>query len=139
MVVRLAGSTTHFSFWAATNAPQRSVVTPSGIVMLSAAQQIYLYGLLGYEAPRFAHVPLLCAPDGRRLSKRDASLGMESMRRTHSPEEIIGILAQLAGLREDAAPCTAASLLDSFDLTRIVRREKIILTGLELLLSGKAK
>ncbi|MBP3638727.1 MAG: tRNA glutamyl-Q(34) synthetase GluQRS [Muribaculaceae bacterium] len=100
-------------------------------LMLSAAQQIYLYGLLGYEAPRFAHVPLLCAPDGRRLSKRDASLGMESMRRTHSPEEIIGLLAQLAGLREDAAPCTAASLLDSFDIARVVRREKIILTGLE--------
>lgn len=100
-------------------------------LMLSAAQQIYLYGLLGYEAPRFAHVPLLCAADGRRLSKRDASLGMESMRRTHSPEEIIGLLAQLAGLREDAAPCTAASLLDSFDIARVVRREKIILTGLE--------
>lgn len=100
-------------------------------LILSAAQQIYLYGLLGYKPPRFAHVPLLCAPDGRRLSKRDASLGMESMRRTHSPEQIIGLLAQLAGLREDAAPCTAASLLDGFDLTRIVRQEKIILAGMK--------
>jgi glutamyl-tRNA synthetase len=43
-------------------------------LLLSSAQQIYLYRLLGYPIPEFAHVPLLCNSDGQRLSKRDASM-----------------------------------------------------------------
>ena len=38
----------------------------------SSARQTYLARLLGYEPPTFGHVPLLVAPDGRRLSKRRA-------------------------------------------------------------------
>ncbi len=96
-------------------------------LMLSAAQQIYLFGLLGYEPPRYAHVPLLCAADGRRLSKRDASLGMDELRRSLTPEALIGRLAFLAGLRPDASPCTAASLAAGFDISRLPTVEKIML------------
>lgn len=37
----------------------------------SAHLQIFLYKKLGYNVPAFRHLPLLTAPDGRRLSKRD--------------------------------------------------------------------
>lgn len=94
-------------------------------LMLSAAQQIYLFGLLGHEPPRYAHVPLLCAPDGRRLSKRDASLGMDELRRSFSPQQIVGRLAHLAGLRPDASPCAPRDLLDGFDFALLPRTESI--------------
>ncbi len=88
-------------------------------LLLSAAQQIYLYRLLGYDAPRFGHLPLLNAPSGRRLSKRDASLDMANLRQTHTPEEIIGLIAALAGLRPDSTPVSARDLLPGFDFTRL--------------------
>lgn len=83
-------------------------------LLLSAAQQNYLYGLLGFTAPEYAHVPLLCNAEGRRLSKRDRALSMEELRRRHTPAEIIGMVAHAAGLRPDAAPVDAASLVSEF-------------------------
>ena len=88
-------------------------------LLLSSAQQIYLYRLLGEAPPRFAHVPLLCNEHGRRLSKRDGSLGMEEMRERYSAGEIIGKLACLAGITPDAAPCRPDELVALFDTARI--------------------
>lgn len=95
-------------------------------LLLSGAQQLYLYSLLGFEPPRYAHVPLLCAPDGRRLSKRDASLSMEALRREFSPEQIIGRLAHIASLQPDASPRSAASLVENFDIRKLPASESII-------------
>ena len=73
-------------------------------LLLSAAQQIYLYELLGFAPPRFAHVPLVRNEEGRRLSKRDASLSMAFLREHYSPEEVIGMAAFRAGLIPEEAP-----------------------------------
>ncbi|MBQ9968501.1 MAG: tRNA glutamyl-Q(34) synthetase GluQRS, partial [Oscillospiraceae bacterium] len=43
-------------------------------LLSSTPRQIYLYELLGKTPPSFCHVPLLVAPDGRRLSKREKDL-----------------------------------------------------------------
>lgn len=83
-------------------------------LLLSAAQQIYLYGLLGFEAPEFAHVPLVCNEEGRRLSKRDRSLSMEYLRACHSPEEILGMAASSAGLIPSPRPVSLQELLQSY-------------------------
>ncbi|MBP3299610.1 MAG: tRNA glutamyl-Q(34) synthetase GluQRS [Muribaculaceae bacterium] len=91
----------------------------------SSARQIYLYGLLGLEAPEFAHVPLLCDSEGRRLSKRDRSLAMDELRARHTPEEITGRLAALAGLRKTAAPVSAAELVADFDWKLIPAAETL--------------
>ncbi len=80
-------------------------------LLLSTAQQLYLYDLLGYRAPRFAHVPLVRNEQGIRLSKRDSSASMEYLRAHHTPEEIIGRLAQMAGFRPDPSPVNAKSLI----------------------------
>lgn len=80
-------------------------------LLLSAAQQIYLYRLLGYTPPEFAHIPLLCNEAGQRLSKRDFSLSMESLRRGHTPEEVIGHVAYLAGLTKEEKKCRPKDLL----------------------------
>lgn len=74
-------------------------------LLLSAAQQIYLYRLLGYEPPEWAHLPLITNEEGQRLSKRDASLSMEAIRASGAtPEDVIGRLAALAGLIPQAVP-----------------------------------
>ena len=80
-------------------------------LLLSAAQQIYLYELLGYPVPEFAHLPLVCNDQGVRLSKRDSSLGMEALRATHTPAELLGRVAALAGLIPAPAPVTHRELL----------------------------
>ncbi len=46
----------------------------------SSARQMYLQDLLGYPHPSYAHVPLLVAPDGRRLSKRDRDCDMHELK-----------------------------------------------------------
>ncbi len=80
-------------------------------LLLSAAQQIYLYRLLGYNPPEFAHVPLICNEAGIRLSKRDKSLSMEYLRAYHTPEEILGMIAHRAGLLNASAPISLQELL----------------------------
>ena len=39
-----------------------------------------LQALLGWPAPAYAHHPLLCSPDGRRLAKRDGAASLSSLR-----------------------------------------------------------
>ncbi|MCM1483641.1 MAG: tRNA glutamyl-Q(34) synthetase GluQRS [Muribaculaceae bacterium] len=85
----------------------------------STAQQLYLYSLLGYAAPDFAHVPLVCNSAGVRLSKRDKSLDMESLRSRYSQRDIIGILAYIAGLTSAVVPCTPAELINVFSWDKI--------------------
>lgn len=83
-------------------------------LLLSSAQQIYLYRLLGHIPPVFAHLPLVCDSEGRRLSKRDSSQSMEYLRARHTPEEILGRVAQTAGLQSDTAPINLHDLLILF-------------------------
>ena len=96
-------------------------------LLLSTAQQLYLYRLLGLEPPHYVHLPLLCNSAGQRLSKRDSSLSMEELRRLHAPEEIIGRIAWLAGLTPTERPCSPAELLSSFSWVALPRSRQIII------------
>ena len=66
-------------------------------LLSSTPRQLYLYQLLDLTPPEFFHFPLLLAPDGRRLSKRDADAGLDSLRGRVTAEALLGRLAQLAG------------------------------------------
>ena len=80
-------------------------------LLLSAAQQIYLYRLLGYTPPQFAHVPLVCNEAGVRLSKRDKSLSMEYLRANHTQEEVLGMAAYRARLIPTYRPISLIELV----------------------------
>lgn len=80
-------------------------------LLTSAAQQIYLYELLGYRPPEFAHIPLMLNEQGIRLSKRDTSLSMEALRASHTPQSLLGLLAHRAGLIPSPTPITLDNLL----------------------------
>jgi len=89
----------------------------------STPRQLYLYDLLGLRAPEFYHFPLLLAPDGRRLSKRDADAGLDVLRGRVSAEEVLGKLAYLAGFNPSAEPRTAVQLLSDFNWNRVPRED----------------
>ena len=80
-------------------------------LLLSAAQQIYLFRLLGYQAPVYAHLPLICNEAGVRLSKRDKSQSMEYLRSRFSPDEIIGKIAFQAEITPTDDPISLQDLL----------------------------
>ncbi|MBQ0034461.1 MAG: glutamyl-Q tRNA(Asp) synthetase [Bacteroidales bacterium] len=88
-------------------------------LLLSSAQQIYLYELLGFPVPRFCHLPLLVNEAGQRLSKRDKSLDMGCLRERFSPEELIGILAHAAGQISRPEPISLGELLPLFSWDKV--------------------
>lgn len=83
-------------------------------LLLSSPQQIYLAELLGWPAPQFIHLPLLCNEAGQRLSKRDKSLDLAVLRQHYSAPALIGLLAYYARLQPQPAPGTPSDLLSAF-------------------------
>ena len=94
----------------------------------STPRQLYLYELLGLKAPEFYHVPLLAAPDGRRLSKREKDLDLGALRKTHTPEQLLGKLAHLAGVLDRPEPASAKEIAAVFDW-KVVKTKPIIMEG----------
>ena len=95
-------------------------VTRGSDLLTSTPRQIYLQQLLCFDTPDYCHVPLLCAPDGRRLSKRESDLTLQSLReRGVRPEEIVGRLACAAGLIDRPEPISAQELVPVFDVHKL--------------------
>ena len=92
-------------------------------LLSSTPRQLYLYDLLGLKAPEFIHFPLLLAPDGRRLSKRDADAGLDDLRFKLTAEEILGRLAYLGGFNPTAQPKTAEELLKDFHWEKVPKED----------------
>ena len=95
-------------------------------LLLSSPQQIYLARQLGFQPSRFTHLPLLCNEAGQRLSKRDRSLDLGTLRQRYAPEEVIGILAHAAGLQPTADPIAPAALIPQFSWDKISREDVVI-------------
>lgn len=92
-------------------------------LLTSTPRQIWLHRSLGFAPPRYAHTPLLLAPDGRRLSKRERDMDMGALRERFTPEEIIGRLAVLAGLRREPEPVRARELIGEFDWGKVSKED----------------
>jgi len=95
-------------------------------LLSSAPRQMYLQELFGFDHPQYAHIPMLMAPEGRRLSKRDMDLDMGALRQRLKPEQLIGVLAHAAGLTEDASPISARELATIFDWSKISGKEIVV-------------
>ncbi len=99
----------------------------------SAARQIWLANELGRKAPEFGHVPLLIAPDGRRLSKRERDLDMGALReRFGRPEPLLGMLASAVGFAEVGEPISAVNLVSRFswETLRAHRDDVVVADGM---------
>ena len=88
-------------------------------LLSSGPRQMYLQELLGFSHPEYGHVPMLLAPDGRRLSKRDKDLDLGELRKHLAPEALIGNLAAAAGLIDRYEKISARELATVFDWNKL--------------------
>ncbi|MGN6368022.1 MAG: tRNA glutamyl-Q(34) synthetase GluQRS [Phycisphaerae bacterium] len=93
----------------------------------STPRQILLYRALGWEPPRFAHVPLVIGEDGKRLAKRHGESRIAQFRERGVPaEKVVGWAAWRSGQVDSLREMSAGEVLRGFDLGRLPR-ERIIL------------
>ena len=100
-------------------------------LLSSAPRQMYLQELFGFSHPEYGHVPMLLAPDGRRLSKRDRDLDLGQLRQKIAAEALIGTLAYSSGLIDQNVPVSARELAQEFAWEKL-RREDISLDAQQL-------
>ena len=100
-------------------------------LLSSAPRQMYLQDLFGFPHPEYGHVPMLLAPDGRRLSKRDKDLDLGELRRRVTPEQLIGTLAYAGGLMDRKCAISARELAGEFSWEKL-KGDSIYLDGAQL-------
>ena len=100
--------------------------------------QLALYAALGLAPPRFIHVPLVVAEDGRRLAKRHGDTRISSLRAAGcGPRKILGLLAWWSGWAEFGEELSLGEILRRYDLSSL-RKEPAVLAPavLEMLARG---
>ena len=97
-------------------------------LLSSTPRQLYLQDVLGLSHPTYAHLPLLVAPDGRRLSKRNHDLDLGVLRsQGKTPEEILGFLAYCVGLTKENEPLSAVQIANRFSWETLrAHRENVV-------------
>ena len=87
----------------------------------STPKHIMLYNMLGWDAPVFAHLPLLLNPDKTKLSKRQGDVAVEDyLKRGYLPETLINFVALLGfNPKGDQELYTVDELIALFDLTKV--------------------
>ena len=88
--------------------------------LTNAFRQYQLYKAFGWEAPRFAHIPLIHGPDGAKLSKRHGALGVEAYREMgYLPEALRNYLLRLGWGHGDDEVISTAQAIAWFDLDAV--------------------
>lgn len=91
-------------------------------LLSSTPRQIALFEALGFEVPRFWHVPLMRDESGKRMSKRDGSESLQALRECGTcPEAVVGRLAASVGLAAAAEVVSAKDLLRRLSLAEFKR------------------
>ena len=85
----------------------------------SAPRQMYLQDLFGFQNPTYGHVPMLMAPDGRRLSKRERDLDLGELQKHCTAEAVLGTLAFSAGIIDQNVSVSARELAGEFRWERL--------------------
>jgi len=84
--------------------------------VVNTPPQILLYQALGYPVPDLAHMPLILAPNGEKLSKRHAAVSVLEYRELgYLPDGVLNYLARLGWSHGDQEIFTRAELIEKFD------------------------
>ncbi len=79
-------------------------------------KQIVVYQALGFDIPKFYHVPMILNPQGKKLSKRDgATDAMEYKTLGYFPEALLNFLVRLGWSYGDQEVFSMDELLELFD------------------------
>ena len=92
-------------------------------LLSSTPRQLWLQEELGLPHPEYGHIPLLLAPDGRRLAKRDRDQELGQLQSRFTAPELVGRLACLAGLIPQPQPVTPRQLLPLFSWDKLPRED----------------
>ena len=91
--------------------------------MLSSLERPSMQELFGFPHPEYAHVPMLMAEDGRRLSKRDRDLDLGELQKRMTAEQLIGHLAYASGLIDRAEAVSARELSKEFSWNKLRKQD----------------
>ncbi len=84
--------------------------------MINTTPQILLYEALGAAVPEFAHVPMVLAPNGQKLSKRHAAVAVLEYRDMgYLPDAVLNYLVRLGWSHGDQEIFTREELVEKFD------------------------
>ncbi len=90
-------------------------------------KQVLVLRALGVEPPRYAHLPLLHGPDGKKLSKRHGAASVQELRaKGFLPAAVRNYMALLGwGSDDDTTIMDTPELIRRFDLARVGRAAAI--------------
>jgi glutamyl-tRNA synthetase len=90
-------------------------------------KQLLVFAAIGAQAPRYAHLPLLHGPDGRKLSKRHGAASVQELRDAgYLPEAVTNYIALLgAGFAADEEHFARDELAARFRLERVSKNPAV--------------
>jgi len=90
-------------------------------------KQLLVLDALGASAPRYAHLPLLHGPDGKKLSKRHGAASVQELRdEGYLPAAVRNYLALLGwGTDDDTTLMSTEELVERFDVGRVGRASAV--------------
>jgi glutamyl-tRNA synthetase len=90
-------------------------------------KQLLVFEALGAKPPRYAHLPLLLGPDGKKLSKRHGAASVQELRAAgYLPEAVGNYIALLgAGFSSDEEYFTLPELAERFRLDRVSKNPAV--------------
>jgi glutamyl-tRNA synthetase len=90
-------------------------------------KQLLVFTALGAEPPKYAHLPLLHGPDGRKLSKRHGAASVQELRAAgYLPEAVDNYIALLgAGFAPDEEHFSISELAERFRLERVSKNPAV--------------
>jgi len=93
----------------------------------STSRHLLLYRALGYEPPRFAHMPMILGPDRSKLSKRHGAVSItEYQEQGYLAEAMLNFLALLGWSLDDKTEIMSRQeLIANFSLERVSKTAAI--------------
>lgn len=90
-------------------------------------KQLLIYEALGFEPPKFGHMPMILAPDRSKLSKRHGATSVEEFRaQGYLPEAIINYLTLLGwGPGDEREIFTLAETVKLFELEQMSKKAAV--------------
>jgi glutamyl-tRNA synthetase len=88
--------------------------------LTNAARQIVIYQAMGWDVPRFAHIPLIHGPDGAKLSKRHGAPEVQAYRDLgYLPEAMCAYLMRLGWSPGHDEIISKEDAIAQFDLAQV--------------------
>lgn len=88
--------------------------------LTNAARQTVIFEAMGWDVPKWAHIPLIHGPDGAKLSKRHGALGVEAYRAMgYLPEALRNYLARLGWSHGDDEIMSTEDMIGWFDIVDV--------------------